>query len=185
MGRKIVAAAVGLLLLLILAIALNHASSKVAFMGDSITQGWAFPRVNFGIHGETTAQMRARFRRQIDGQGYRTVVILGGTNDTLLHLDESVTLENLGVMVDLARQAKVEPVLSEIPPIYTGGGQHLADVARLDAGIIELAHAKHVRLIDYFDALDGSPAVFSDGTHLKRRGYARMEWALLRVLNPF
>ncbi len=163
----------------------NHASSRVAFMGDSLTQGWSFPRANFGVYGQTTAQMRARFPGQIDSGGFLRVVILGGTNDTLLGLDREVTLQNLGMMVDEARAHGVEPVLAEIPPIYRGNGVYLRAVEGLDAGIVELGQRKRVPVVDYFSALTGQQRSYSDGVHLRRRGYLRMEWALVKTIDPF
>ena len=129
--------------------------------------------------------MLARFPAQIVGHDYREVVILGGTNDTLLGLEQQATLANLGAMVDLARKAGIEPVLAEIPPIYTGGGVHLQAVATLNRGIVDLGRTKGVQVADYYDTLSGEPQDFSDGTHLKRRGYVRMEWQLVKVTNPF
>lgn len=169
---------------LLLASLLNHASSHVAFMGDSLTQGWAFPRANFGIFGQTTAQMLERFPAQISGKRFRTVVILGGTNDTLLAINPDVTLANLSRMIDLARSQHIEPVLAEIPPIYKEDGRFLPAVERLNAAIVVLALSKQVKLADYYDALLDHQSCFSDGTHLKRRGYLRMEFALLKVEDP-
>ncbi len=160
-----------------------RASRRVAFMGDSLTQGWGLPRENFGVHGQTTAQMLARFGRQVPG--HRTVVILGGTNDTLLGLGQTETLGNLGQMVDLARAEGVEPVLGEVPPIYRGGGVLLPAVRSLDAEIVKLGAAKGVKVVDYYSALDGEQKAYSDGVHLKRRGYLRMEWALVRAVWVF
>ncbi len=164
---------------------LNHASVKVAFLGDSLTQGWDFPRVNYGIRGQTTAQMLERFPWQIAGHDYRQVVILGGTNDTLLGVAQDVTLTNLSRMVDLARASDVEPVLAEIPPIYQDDGRLLEKTRSLNARIQKLAAQKQVRLADYYDALLGHPDAYSDGVHMKRRGYLRMEWALLHADNVF
>ena len=164
---------------------LNHASARVAFMGDSLTWGWSFPRANLGIRGQTTGQMLERFPRQISAAKYREVVILGGTNDTLLQLDPALTLSNLGRMVDLASAAGVRPVLGEIPPIYRQNGRYLGAVDALDAGILRLAAERHVAVVDYASALRGHPGAYSDGVHLKRRGYLRMEWALVRAENSF
>jgi acyl-CoA thioesterase-1 len=171
--------------LLLAAAFLNHASPRVAFMGDSITQGWAFPRANFGIYGQTTAQMLARFPSQIPNHHFRTVVILGGTNDTLLGIDPAITVANLSRMVDLARAAGVEPILAEIPPIYKEHQRFLPQVQRLNPQIAALAASKHVKLVDDYDALLNHPSSFSDGTHLKRRGYLRMEVALFHTENIF
>ena len=55
----------------------------------------------------------------------------------------------------------------------------------LDERIAALAREKQVPLADYYSALWLHPDAFSDGVHLKRRGYLRMEWALLRVDRPF
>ena len=162
---------------------LNRASTTIAFMGDSLTQGWALPRENFGRYGQTTAQMVQRFQQQVPG--HRAVILLGGTNDTLLHVDPAVTLANLDTMVDFARKDGVEPVLAELPPIYRFSGTLQPAVDRLNAGIVRLANQRGVRVVDYNAALRDHPDSYSDGTHLKRRGYLRMEVALLRVKNVF
>ncbi len=162
-----------------------HANPHDAFMGDSITEGWTLPTVNLGIHGQTTAQMLERFPRQVPGHGYTTVFILGGTNDTLLHLDPQETIANLGRMVDLAQAAKIEPVLSEIPPIFRDNGAYSAAVDVLNAKIIQLAADRNVKLVNYYAALDGHPKFESDGVHMKRRGYLMMDIALMRTKSPF
>ena len=174
-----------LVALVFVATRLNHASARVAFLGDSLTWGWSFPRVNLGVRGETTAQMLERFPRQISAKKYREVVILGGTNDTLQRLDPALTLSNLGRMVDLASAAGVRPVLAEIPPIYKDGGRYLQAVDLLNSGIVGLAADRHIPVIDYASALRGHLEAYSDGVHLKRRGYLRMEWALVRADDPF
>lgn len=162
-----------------------HANPHDAFMGDSITEGWTLPAVNLGIYGQTTAQMLDRFPRQVPGHGYSTVFILGGTNDTLLHIDPQETIANLGRMVDLAQAAKIEPVLSEIPPIFRDHGTYLAAVDILNAKIIQLAADRNLKLVNYYAALDGHPGFESDGVHMKRRGYLMMDLALMRTKSPF
>jgi acyl-CoA thioesterase-1 len=162
-----------------------HANPHDAFMGDSITEGWTLPTSNLGIHGQTTAQMLERFPQQIPGHGYGTVFILGGTNDTLLHLDPQVTIENLGRMVDLAQAAHIEPVLSEIPPIFRDHGAYSAAVYRLNAQIVQLAADRNVKLVNYYAALEDHPKFESDGVHMKRRGYWMMDIALMRTKSPF
>ena len=161
----------------------NHAGRSVAFLGDSLTQGWAFPRENFGIYGQTTAQMLARFPQQIPG--HSTVVILGGTNDTLLGIDPAITVANLDRMLTLAHSDGIAPVLAEIPPIYRDRGKYLPTVDRLNAAIVQLARKRHVPLVDFHAALLNHQSSYSDGTHLKRRGYLRMEIALLQTENIF
>lgn len=156
-----------------------------AFMGDSITQGWTLPRVNLGIHGQTTAQMLVRFPHQIIGHGYTTVFILGGTNDVLLHIDPQATVANLGHMADLAESAKIEPVLAEIPPIFRDHGAFSPAVVALNQQIVQLADSRHLKLVNYYGALIDHPDFESDGVHMKRRGYLMMDIALMRTKSPF
>jgi lysophospholipase L1-like esterase len=164
---------------------LNRASSRIAFMGDSITQGWTLPRVNLGVHGQTTGEMLARFPAQVLGHGYTQVIILGGTNDVLLKIPAEVTVANLGRMVDLARQAGIEPTVCEIPPIFLTDRDYHTPVAELNRRIVALAANRKIKLVDYYDAIDHHPNYSSDGVHFKRRGYFAMERALLHVESPF
>jgi lysophospholipase L1-like esterase len=179
-----------LVLLLVVALLAFHfitlkSNPHDAFMGDSLTEGWTLPRVNLGIYGQTTAQMLARFPEQVPGHGYGTVFILGGTNDVLLHIDPQITVANLGRMADLAESAHIEPVLAEIPPIYRGGGVYSPAVDTLNQRIIELADARHLKLVNYYGSLVGHPDFESDGVHMKGRGYWMMDIALMRTKNPF
>lgn len=164
---------------------LNQASRRVAFMGDSITESWTFPRVNLGKHGQTTAEMLARFPDQVLGKGYKEVVILGGTNDTLLGLDPEVTIRNLSAMADLATSAHIEPILAQIPPIYRTDRDYPPKVRILNSKIVQLAADKHLKLVDYYQPLDGHPEEYSDGVHLRHIAYWKMEYALAKVKNPF
>src|ERR1700678_3493487 len=107
-----------LLLSLLAGCRLIKADPDAAFLGDSITQGWYYPRANFGVFGNTSAQMLARFPSSIPGHHYKQVVILGGTNDVLLGVDPSVTIRNLAELGRETTQAGAEPVLCEIPPIF-------------------------------------------------------------------
>lgn len=163
----------------------NHAGPRNAFLGDSLTERWSFPRANLGIHGQTSAQILARATVQLPGHDYRRVFILAGTNDILLHVDPAITLANLDALATLAQRNGIEPVFSEAPPIYYDNGRFQPAVRTLNAGIVQLAAARHLQLVDYYDALDGHPSGFSDGIHMRRRNYLRMEFALLHTANPF
>jgi len=161
------------------------ARGDVAFMGDSITEMWTLPRVNLGIHGQTTAQMLQRFPADVLQKNPHTVVILGGTNDTLLGVDPEVTIANLSSMADLASAHGVVPVLCEIPPIYARHNSLAPKVTALNQRIVTLAAHKNLTLVDYYDAINGHPDYFSDGIHLKQRGYLAMSWALDKQVSLF
>jgi len=166
---------------------LYKAPHDVAFLGDSLTQGWTYPQANFGIFGNTTAQMAVRFETQIAGHPYKRVVVLGGTNDVLLGINPSETIHNLEGIGEKAEREGAQPVLCEIPPIFHSF--NLADktdysnkVRSLNQQIANLAAEHRWKLIDYYDPILGHPDYSSDGVHMKHRGYAVMEWTFLREL---
>jgi acyl-CoA thioesterase-1 len=176
-----------LLPLLLTGCRLVHAGPEVAFLGDSITFGWTYPANNFGVRGNTTAEMLARFPAAIPGRGFKEVVILGGTNDVLQHIPPETAVRNLEEIAEDTVQQQAEPILCEIPPIfhsYNLADRHDygPDVAELNRRIAELAASHHWKLVDYYTALAGHPGYSSDGVHMKTRGYLAMEMALLRQL---
>ena len=160
---------------------------RVAFLGDSITQGWAYPAANFGIFGNTTQQMLERDAAVLAGHGYAKIIILGGTNDVLLGIEPEITVSNLEKIALEVQRSGAEPVLCEIPPIFHSLKvddikDYSNDVRRLNGQIARLAAEHRWRLVDYYDPLRYHPHVSSDGVHMKRRGYLLMEIALLRAV---
>ena len=165
----------------------DKADSHIAFLGDSITQGWKYPAVNLGIHGNTTAQMLDRFPREVAGHGYKTVVILGGTNDVLTGVAPDTTVQHLETLAEEALEQHAQPVLCEIPPIFhdfnpSDPHDFSPEVKDLNRRIAALAAMHGWKLVDYYTPLEGHPAYSSDGVHMKRRGYEAMERALLQTL---
>jgi hypothetical protein len=55
----------------------------------------------------------------------------------------------------------------------------------LNRRIAALAASKNLRLVDFCDPLNGHPAYFSDGIHMRRRGYLVMDWTLERKVSLF
>jgi acyl-CoA thioesterase-1 len=184
----------GTLVVLILAVVwiavachLIHADPHVAFLGDSITERWHYPRADFGIHGNTTAQMLMRFPKVIPGRNFREVVILGGTNDLLLGIDNQVTIHNLEQIGEAAIRLNVQPVLCKIPPIFHSFNpddkkDYRTEVMELNRRIALLAQSHGWKLVDYYHPIENHPGYSADGVHMKRRGYLAMEIALLRQL---
>jgi lysophospholipase L1-like esterase len=162
----------------------NHSGSGYAFIGDSITEGWRFPQVNLGKHGQTTAQISERLPSALFAHDYKTVVILGGTNDVLLNIPANETIRNLDAMVNLALAHGAEPILCEIPPILRRdhkGQSYNPAVRELNRKIKELAATRHLKLTGYYDAMVGHEDFYSDGVHLKRLGYLMMEYEWLKI----
>lgn len=160
------------------------ADRRLAFLGDSLTQGWSYPSVNFGHYGDTTAQILDRAPAVIVPGRYARVIVLGGTNDVLQRINPDTSVKNLEKIAMMVHQAGAEPVLCEIPPVF-----HSLDAAdptdfsgavqELNKGIVALGRRHGWTVLDYYHPLIPHPAFFSDGVHLKRRGYLVMEATLI------
>jgi lysophospholipase L1-like esterase len=99
-------------------------TSRVVFLGDSITEGWRLNEyfagrdfVNRGIGGQTTTHMLARFRQDVAGINPKVVVVLAGTNDLAAGISPEQIEENLAAMGDLAKAHGIRPVFASILPV--------------------------------------------------------------------
>jgi len=163
-------------------------NQSTVFMGASIVQYWPMPLHDDGIAGQVTSQMLTRFQAQVIGQGYLRVVILGGSNDIIDGVagvpDELVA--NLQAMGQMASNAGMEVVLSELPPASVGtatGVPFNTTVAQVNAGIRQLAIENGWLVVDYYTPMAGHPEYFPDGLHPNATGYAVMEAALAGVVS--
>lgn len=175
--------------------------TRVAFVGDSITEYWdsiAQPPLkqlvpgefNDGISGNTTGDMLARFDAVL-AQKPEIVVILGGVNDIRLLADP--TIDNITAMADKAAASGARVVIATIPPshIWTISGA-LVTEATNDAAITlwnsqlrSLAASYGYTIVDYYTALLGpdgqqNPALFFDEVHPNAAGFN----AIWKVLEP-
>lgn len=163
------------------------ADAQTAFVGDSITEGWSYPAVNFGVFGNTTQEILDRFPYEVPGHGYKFVVLLAGTNDILLRVDPAVTIVHIEKLGDLALAAKATPVLCEVPPILRGATPEEKQISHervldLNLRILALAARRKWKVVDYYDPLAGHPEYLADGVHMRRRGYLEMEAAYLKAM---
>ncbi|WP_174273543.1 GDSL-type esterase/lipase family protein [Sphingomonas bacterium] len=165
---------------------------RIVFIGDSITEYWSGEdpwlfrpvRINAGIAGQTTAQMRLRFAADVVAARPRTVHIMGGTND--LWFGEpgegaSASIANIVAMTAMARAAGIAVIVAPPPPIGRAAEPlfaHSELAAPLRAAIADHATAERLVHVDYADSLmrDGDlvPAFTTDGVHLTRAGYRAM-----------
>lgn len=177
--------------------AIRDAGTKVgiAFMGDSITEGWVKMRPAFfktgwigrGIGGQTTPQMLLRMMADILSHRPKLVHILGGTNDVAQNsgpMTPEQTIANIRMMVAVARQAGVGVLLGAIPPAtdfwWRPGLAPAAKIETLNTMLKSLARETRIIWIDYHHALSdgkaGMNSAFSaDGVHPNLAGYATME----------
>jgi acyl-CoA thioesterase-1 len=159
--------------------------ASVAAVGDSITAryrlSYSYPDLlgrwrgipvhNFGVSGDTTAQMLDRLADVLDsGPTPQVVVILGGTNDIARGMPVDETLRNLQRIAERVRDSGRRPVLVCPPP---SGAFHLDRAEALRAGLRDYARAQGFSFVDPWPAME-DPA---------RRGWSRPELAL-DVLHP-
>lgn len=167
---------------------------RVVFMGDSITQAWAYGDpsmfkngwVDRGISGQTTPQMLLRFPQDVIALHPRVVHIMAGTNDvagntgpTTLDIVEG----NIAAMVTLAKAARIKVVLAAVPPSIRMGWSPTVTpapvIAELNARLRALATREGAIFVDYATAIgqpDGAmkPEMTLDGVHPSTDGYIAM-----------
>lgn len=184
--------------------ALAGESVEVVFMGNSITDNWIgadpdfFARNGFvdrGISGQTTAEMLARFRRDVIDLNPKAVVILAGIND-IAQNNGAIKLENvfgnIVSMCDLARYNGIKVVLCSLLPCDRFSWRPEMDpaeeVRRLNTMLERYAAEQKIPYVDYHRALDngsgGMSEEFSqDGCHPVLSGYLRMEPLVVEGIN--
>ena len=176
--------------------------TRVVFMGDSITEAWGMkatatspargeffsgkPYLNRGISGQTSPQMLVRFRQDVLDLKPAVVVILAGTNDVAENTGKMTAQETLGniiSMVELARAAKIRPVLCSVLPAsdfrWHTGLQPAPKIQALNELIKNYAAKNNVVYVDYYspmvNAEGGLKSELSpDGVHPNAAGYAIM-----------
>jgi len=170
-------------------------SSRIVFMGDSITEGWAkeplfsaHPHyLNRGIGGQTALQMLVRFQADVIALKPRLVHIMAGTNDVAENEGPESDEEIEGAirsMVELALANHIKVVLASIPPAadfpWRPGLKPVRRLRRLNAWIESYARHAGVGYVDYWPALATKagamkPGLSIDGVHPNAEGYAAME----------
>lgn len=169
--------------------------SKVVFMGDSITQLWAFadPDVfgggnrNRGISGQTTPQMLVRFRADVVDLKPAAVHILAGVNDIAGNTGPTTLTDvtnNIQSMVEIAKANGITVILATPLPAdrftWQPGQKPAEAVAALAAWVRRYAAEQNLILADYYPVLatpEGAlkPDLGPDGVHPNKAGYALMK----------
>ena len=178
---------------------------EVVFMGNSITDNWAYFHPDFfsshnfcgrGISGQTSAQMLVRFTSDVIDLHPKAVVIMAGTND-VAHNDYWVSpekvVENIVAMCNIAKNNGIIPIISSIPPCKSfvwrpeieTAGQTIADINK---SLKAYAEANDLIYIDYHPALADENHGFTetlseDGCHPDPDTYFIMENIVLEAIN--
>jgi lysophospholipase L1-like esterase len=174
---------------------LKSDASRIVYLGDSITEGWATTPfisenphfVGRGIGGQTTEQMLVRFRADVVDLRPKVVHIMGGTNDVAENngpeSDQDIE-EAIASMVDLALAHQIKVVLASIPPAadfrWRPGLDPAPRLRRLNAWLKAYAARAGIIYVDYWPALATDSGAMkseftSDGVHPNAAGYKAME----------
>ncbi len=182
----------------------NEDYPEVVFMGNSITDNWAYFHPDFfsenhfcgrGIGGQTSAQMLVRFTADAINLHPKAVVIMAGTND-VAHNDYYVefdhVVENIVAMCDLAKAHSIIPIICSIPPCskfpwrpeIDNPGQTIVDLNKI---LKDYADANGIVYVDFHAAFAdenlGLPKSFSDdGCHPNPESYFPMEEMVLETI---
>jgi lysophospholipase L1-like esterase len=177
---------------------------EVVFMGNSITDNWAYFHPDFfsshnfcgrGIGGQTSAQMLVRFNDDVIDLHPKAVVIMAGTND-VAHNEYWVSpervVDNIVAMCNQAQANGIVPIISSIPPCsefpwrkeIENPGQTIVDINK---SLKAYADANGIIYLDYHSALAdenlGLPKTLSeDGCHPNPDTYFIMEDLVLEAI---
>ena len=182
----------------------NEEYPEVVFMGNSITENWAYFHPEFftshnylgrGIGGQTSAHMLVRFKTDVIDLHPKAVVIMAGTND-VAHNDFWVAPEqvvnNVISMCELAQAHGIIPIISSIPPCAAfpwsptikNPGQIIIEI---NQNLRAYAEANGFVYVDYHSAFvdenQGLPFSLSkDGCHPNPDTYFTMEEMVLEAI---
>ena len=175
-------------------------------MGDSLTEGSDIPVghtwpelagnalnidvVNWGIGGDTSAGMLARFHGQLSARKPSFVFILGGTNDLWWGWEVYTVLGNLFSMVVQARHIKIAPVIgiplpvnvsaakaADFSPPMDGYDRFIEKLEALVESLIVHAAENEVALVDLHGLFLTDQRIIKedlflpDGLHPNRAGH--------------
>ena len=177
---------------------------EVVFMGNSITDNWAYFHPDFfsshnycgrGISGQTSAQMLLRFTADVIDLQPKAVVIMAGTNDVAhndYRVDSDGVVANIVAMCDLAIANGIVPIISSIPPCsefpwrreIKNPGQTIVEINHV---LKTYAEANGLIYVDYHSALAdeniGLPKTLSDdGCHPNPDTYFTMEDMVMEAI---
>lgn len=177
--------------LLCLTITHSVAALEIIAFGDSITAGTGSesggypPRLekilksngkpctiyNLGIPGERTHQGLERIGEVLDTYPADAILIMEGTNDIRSGYPVQTTKLNLQLMINIAKEKGVIPILSTLTPSDQSNSEILIPT-KYNPMIKELAEQNGIPLVDQYGAVEKIwDALNDDGIHPNDKGY--------------
>lgn len=195
------------LIIAILSISVAYAQPRAVFMGDSIFDSWDSTKhgghpqffknnnfVNCGKSGEVTAQMVARFQRDVIDRNPDCVIICGGTNDIAQnkgYVPNRLIMKNIKTMTKMAEQHNIEVILCTILPAarypWRPEIEPVKPIRNMNRRIARFAKHHHRKFIDFYTPLATKHGALQtplskDGVHPNSECYTIMERIVLSTL---
>lgn len=195
------------LIIAILSISVAYAQPRAVFMGDSIFDSWDSTKhgghpqffknnnfVNCGKSGEVTAQMVARFQRDVIDRNPDCVIICGGTNDIAQnkgYVPNRLIMKNIKTMTKMAEQHNIEVILCTILPAarypWRPEIEPVKPIRNMNRRIARFAKHRHRKFIDFYTPLATKHGALQsplskDGVHPNSECYTIMERIVLSTL---
>lgn len=183
----------------------SKAYPEVVFIGNSITENWAYYHPEFftehnylgrGIGGQTSAHILVRFQSDVIDLHPKAVVIMAGTNDVALNdcwVAPEQVVKNVASMCTLAQANGIVPIVSSIPPckgfVWRPEVKDAAQtIVAINKKLKAYAEANHLVYVDYHSALAdkdmGFPKSLSnDGCHPNPDTYFTMEAMVKKAIH--
>jgi len=171
----------------------NQGPCDIAFIGDSITQGWEGAGknvwqkyygnrdcLNFGVGGDRTQHVLWRFEQgQLEGLKPKAAVLMIGTNNSNKDDNsEADILEGVQAIVKQIRERLPDTklILVSIFPRGATFSTQRGKILQVNQALAKLADGKMVFYVDFGSQLiesDGSisKAIMPDYLHLSEKGY--------------
>jgi lysophospholipase L1-like esterase len=106
---------------------------------------------NFGVHGERTDQIAARFGHAVDGA--EAIVVQGGINDIVQGRPVEQAAANLAGMLHRARHAGLRVAIADVLPWNNGDSRAAGDIDKLNELIRSIAEGQDVPLFRFSETL--------------------------------
>ncbi len=182
----------------------NKEFPEVVFMGNSITENWAFFHPEFfathnylgrGIGGQTSAHMVVRFKTDVIDLHPKAVVIMAGTNDVAHNdfwVEPQQVVNNVISMCTLAQANGIVPIISSIPPcasfVWRPEIENAAQtIVEINKCLKSYAESEGFVYVDYHTILADEHNAFQaslskDGCHPDPDTYYIMEELVLQAI---
>lgn len=182
---------------------------RIAALGDSITYGYGVCRkdvwtallqekmghevMNFGISGDTTAGMLARFNAHVLPEKPQVLILIGGSNDLLMGLDPVHASANLKTIIYEALHARMHIYvgLPFTPSLEVDAfGDFSKDLLpaflekrrQLEENLQAFGQTGHFTFFNLEHAIQGNPSLYLDSLHLNGEGNRVMADYIYRQL---